>query len=179
MTSYTIRKAVETDLPSLAAMLRISWKDTYTGLLPDDEIDRTIARIYSVDALRNAIQDSDWTGYYIAVKDGVVLGAGGGAFKSPDSSELYVIYVHPEMRYRGIGRRLLDAITAELIMQGAKDQWVSVTQDNAKGVPFYEARGFELKGTRGAWRKDKHTGEDVYDENRQTLRFWRQLVEGE
>ena len=51
---------------------------------------------------------------------------------------------------------------------GAREQWVSVEPENAKGLPFYEARGFEARGERPAWGS-------APEEGRVSLRLMRRL----
>jgi hypothetical protein len=36
---------------------------------------------------------------------------------------------------------------------GAKEQWVSAEKGNEKGVPFYLARGFTVRGEETRWSK--------------------------
>ncbi len=54
-------------------------------------------------------------------------------------------------RGEGIGTLLLDTITEQQRAHGAREQWVSVEPDNKKGLPFYAARGFEVRGERPEW----------------------------
>jgi ribosomal protein S18 acetylase RimI-like enzyme len=65
--------------------------------------------------------------------------------------EIFVLYLDPARRGEGIGTRLLDAITEQQRAQGAAEQWVSVDPENTKGLPFYDARGFVVRGDRPAW----------------------------
>jgi len=71
--------------------------------------------------------------------------------------EIFVLYLDPMRRGEGIGTLLLDAITEQQRAQGAREQWVSVEPENMKGLPFYYARGFEVRGKRpnGAPRRRK------------------------
>ncbi|MEM7126382.1 MAG: N-acetyltransferase [Chloroflexota bacterium] len=179
MVNYKVRKATLDDVKSMSIALSESYRDTHSSYRPIEDVERTIERNYTVDALRKTFEDEHWNGYYIAVQDcGLVLGAGGAAFQPPESSQLYVIYVHPEHRYKGIGRRLLASITEEVMAQGAKEMWVSVEPQNMKGIPFYEARGFALKETRGAYAGTDENGKPIFDEAHQMLRFCREIGQG-
>ncbi|WP_329610095.1 GNAT family N-acetyltransferase [Pseudalkalibacillus berkeleyi] len=60
-----------------------------------------------------------------------------------DAGEVYVLYMDPNRRGEGVGTKLLAAITDQQVKFGAKFQWVSVQKGNAKGIPFYEAKGFQ------------------------------------
>lgn len=65
--------------------------------------------------------------------------------------EIFVLYVDPQMRNRGIGTKILDAITQQQKAWGAKEQWVSVQKGNQKGTPFYEAKGFSFQHERESY----------------------------
>jgi hypothetical protein len=53
-----------------------------------------------------------------------------------------VLYLCIELRGLGIGTRLLDFVTDKQKRVGALEQWVSVTEGNDLGIPFYRAHGF-------------------------------------
>jgi len=92
-----------------------------------------------------------WNGWIVAVEDETVVGAGGGGMTEPGVGEIFVLYIDPTRRGEGIGTLILDAITEEQRAQGAREQWVSVEPENKKGLPFYFARSFELRGQRPEW----------------------------
>lgn len=59
------------------------------------------------------------------------------------TGEVYVFYLKPTMRGRGVGTRLLNYFTKiQKHTYGAQEQWVAVAKGNVYGIPFYEARGF-------------------------------------
>jgi GNAT superfamily N-acetyltransferase len=92
-----------------------------------------------------------WNGWIVAVEDETVVGAGGGGMTEPGVGEIFVLYLDPTRRGEGIGTLILDAITEEPRAQGAREQGGSVEPENKKGLPFYFARGFELRGQRPEW----------------------------
>lgn len=57
-----------------------------------------------------------------------------------------MLYVKPALRGNGIGTALLDFVTTQQRSAGATEQWVSVTEGNDLGIPFYRARGFAVRG---------------------------------
>lgn len=61
------------------------------------------------------------------------------------TGEIFVLCIDPNRRNEGIGSMLLDAITKQQKQYDATEQWVSVQKGNDKGIPFYEARGFQLE----------------------------------
>jgi GNAT superfamily N-acetyltransferase len=63
---------------------------------------------------------------------------------APGVGELFVIYLDPAERGRGLGTLLLDRVAGQVVSGGAREMWVSVTPGNERGLPFYRARGFEV-----------------------------------
>jgi ribosomal protein S18 acetylase RimI-like enzyme len=86
----------------------------------------------------------------------------------PGAGEVFVLYLDPERRGEGIGTLLLDAITRQQLAHGAHEQWVSVEPENVKGLPFYKARAFQVRGTRPTWGS-------APEEGRSSLRLMRRL----
>lgn len=61
-------------------------------------------------------------------------------------AEIKFLVVGEDMRGKGIGRALMDAIDHVLLERGVRDQYVGAIAPNADAIRFYEARGF-----RPAW----------------------------
>jgi ribosomal protein S18 acetylase RimI-like enzyme len=140
----TIQKATEEHIGGIAKVCIDAYWATYSELLSSEYIQRMIGKFYTYDQILNDITTTNrqWNGWIVAVDDGKVVGAGAGGMISENHGELFVLYLDPDRRNEGLGSMILDAVTNELISYGAKEQWVSVTKHNNKGIPFYEAKGF-------------------------------------
>ncbi|MDL4842321.1 GNAT family N-acetyltransferase [Aquibacillus rhizosphaerae] len=79
---------------------------------------------------------------HIALLNSDVVGVIGGVITKPSVGEVFVLYVNEAYLYKGIGRRLFEALTKDQKHKNAVEQWVSVQEGNQRGIPFYEARGF-------------------------------------
>jgi GNAT superfamily N-acetyltransferase len=168
MGRIIIRKAGRDDAHGIARVCAAGWRDTYEGIYEPERIEAAIAEYYSPERIAGEIAaPHDWDGWIVAVDDGTVVGAGGGGMIEPGVGELFVLYLDPTRRREGIGSLLLDAISEQQRARGAREQWVSVDPDNAKGLRFYFARGFHARGERPAW------GESL--EGRTSLRLRRHL----
>lgn len=119
---------------------------TYGEYRPAAYLERIIEEFYNTERILNEVTHTgrDWGGYFVAVEDEKVIGAGGGGMIGDEAGEIYVLYLHPERRNEGIGTKLLEALTEQQKQEGAKEQWVSVAKENKKGIPFYEAKGFQF-----------------------------------
>lgn len=148
----TIRRAEPGDAEGIARVCAAGWRDTYRGIYTPERIESVIAEYYTPDRIAaEIIAPQGWDGWIVAVEDDVVVGAGGGGMIVPGAGEVFVLYLDPTRRREGIGTLLLNAITEQQRAHGAREQWVSVEPENAKGLPFYKARGFEVRGERPAW----------------------------
>jgi ribosomal protein S18 acetylase RimI-like enzyme len=154
-----IRSAEPRDADGIAQVCAAGWRDTYQGIDTPERIEAAIAEFYTPERIAGELDARPgWDGWIVAVEDDGVVGAGAGGVTAPGLAEVYVLYLDPGRRGEGIGTLLLDAITERHRAQGAREQWVSVEPENAKGLPFYRARGFEDRGTRPAWGVDAGDG---------------------
>lgn len=154
MSGAHVRLATPDDVPAIVRVCSAGWRDTYAELHSAEYCEDVIARFYTPDRVASEIGPSDsgqgwqWDGWLVSELEGEVMGAGGGGPTGPGTWEVFVLYLDPEKRRLGAGRALLDAMTAQARAHGAHEQWVSVTQDNHKGLPFYGAMGFTVRETR-------------------------------
>jgi len=145
------------------------WRDTYQGIDTPDRIEAVIAEYYSPDRIADEIAPRPGLGRLDRGGRGRQGGRRRGRWGDrPGGAEVFVLYLDPSRRGEGIGTRLLEAVPERHRGQGVREQWVSVEPENAKGLPFYRARGFEERGTRPAWDVDPGEG-------RASLRLARRL----
>ncbi len=131
------------DLDAAQEVARITWAETYRGIIPEDERRSFVKRAYSEETLKHRME----TGVFlVAVLGGEVVGF---ADFNPDPArsgnvELAAIYVLPGMQGRGVGTRLLEAGIGRFASAGSLT--LRVARDNLGGRRFYEARGFRSVG---------------------------------
>lgn len=141
----SIQKADESNVDGIVRVCTAGQWATYGDLYTKEYIERVIAEFYNRDRVLKEVTTStqEWGGYFVALDTGEVVGAGGGGMTGDDAGEVYVLYMDPDRRGEGVGTKLLEAITEQQKEFGAITQWVSVQKGNEKGIPFYEARGFQ------------------------------------
>jgi putative acetyltransferase len=100
----------------------------------------------STDALYQLFQQTPRSVYYVAVKDGVVVG-GGGIFPSPglpdDTCELVKMYLLPTVRGIGLGRKLIAQCIAFARGAGYQNIYLETMPELQKALQTYEKFGFE------------------------------------
>lgn len=142
---FTVRTPVPEDAPQIARVHTQSWRETYTGLVPE--------RFFDDDALRR--REETWARTLadpgarerlrVAEVDGTVVGfSGHGHPVEPEPArgrELRVLYVLREHHGAGAGQALLDAV----LHPGPAQVWVA--EANPRAIRFYERNGFRADGT--------------------------------
>ncbi len=166
-----IRKANLDDIHGIIEVCSAGYSNTYPDLLPQQYIEKIIDDFYNEERVEKEILNTSqaWNGWFVAVDDGKIVGAGGGGFAGEEVAELYVLYLDPKRKREGIGRKLLETITNDQMERGAKEQWVSVAKGNFMGIPFYEAVGFK-------YQYEQPTYGLPQDEGFMSLRYMRSLV---
>ncbi len=148
MDALIIRQATQKDIDQLQDVLITSQWFTYGKLFTQTSIQKIIDRYYNSERLSEEIAciNATWHGYIVAELHGKIVGVIGGGMRDEYESEVYVFYLHPDMRTKGIGTQLLNKFTSiQKFTYGAEEQWVAVAKGNEYGIPFYEARGFEFQ----------------------------------
>ena len=136
------------DLRAVQEVARITWAETYRGIIPEHERTSFVERAYSEEPLKQRME----AGVFLVAELGDEV-VGFADFDQdpgkPGEVELAAIYVLPEMQGRGVGTRLLEAGIRRFDSAGLLI--LRVARDNLGGRRFYEARGFFSVGER-VWR---------------------------
>ena len=166
-----IQKAQQEHVKGIARVCTEGYWATYSEMYSADYIAAVIEEFYNEQRILEEVDNSsrEWGGYFVALENSEVVGAGGGGMISGKEGEIFVLYLDPRRLGEGIGTKLLEAITRQQKEEfGAQEQWVSVAKGNEKGIPFYEAREFiscsELSATHSS-----------AEEKIVSVRYWRKL----
>ena len=148
--TYDVRLARAGEEGAICAVCREGFELSSRGLLSPATIERQADAYYDPARVRGEVAAAadapEWQGYVVAVSEpGEVLGAAGGGVTDGEVGNVHVLYLRPPLRGRGIGTALLDFVTQQQQAAGATEQWVSVTEGNDLGIPFYRARGFVVR----------------------------------
>lgn len=145
LNEVLVRKALPGDEQGIVDVCVAAQCNTYKNLYSKQYIEGVIEKFYTVERIEKEIAETDryWNGYFVALLNNEIVGAIGGGVDEEGIAEVYVLYLDPEKRNKGIGTKLLNYLTdVQKTKYGAHEQWVSVTKNNMLGIPFYEARGF-------------------------------------
>lgn len=141
----TVRFATPADAQAISDICSSAWRVTYKDLNTPEYIEQVIADFYNIERITKECSTSDktWHGYIVAELDGQILGAIGGGVEDDNWGNIYVLYVHPDHKGKGMGRALVNFLTDhQKTTYGITRQKVTVAQNNQMGIPFYEHMGF-------------------------------------
>jgi GNAT superfamily N-acetyltransferase len=146
-TDVMVRVALEEDLDGLRAVARATWHATYSGSIPDADIERFLDSSYSIERLHAALGRLGG-GLLVGHRDGEVVGYAQSGRNRSNGCELYAIYVLPEEQGSGVGYRLWRASCEHLRSLGCAAFEVWVLASNSGARRFYERQGAVLSGAR-------------------------------
>ncbi|HET7472583.1 MAG TPA: GNAT family N-acetyltransferase [Candidatus Limnocylindrales bacterium] len=130
-----VRVATLGDVTAIGEVAAAAWRDSYTGLLRPETIDRFIGAAYSEASIVRRIERNT---FLVADVDDT-LRAFADAIRGADRVTLAAIYAEPSWRGHGLGGSLLAEIQRRFPnVPIAAD----VVIGNRIGEAFYERRGF-------------------------------------
>lgn len=143
-----IRKANPKDAAGIARVHVDSWRETYTGLMPDDILHGLSYEQREQFWHDTLVAENHPTFIYVVEgQDGEIVGfaAAGPARDAdrPNVGEVYAIYLLARYQEKGWGKALLVTVAEELARRGMTEMMLWVLIDNpTRG--FYEAMGGSL-----------------------------------
>jgi ribosomal protein S18 acetylase RimI-like enzyme len=142
MNDLVIRKASYEDAEGKGYVHYRSWIETYTGLFPDDIMEKiTLER-----SIKSAKEHPEST--YVAIIDYKIVGFA-CYLESRDedlknAGEIMAIYVLNEYKNMGIGKALIKMCYKELSHYNSIILWV--LESNEQAIGFYRSEGFIKDG---------------------------------
>ena len=140
--STQIVSATEADLPALAELAGVIWRQHYPGIISHGQIEFMLAKMYAVETLREELREKG-IGFVRLLADGRFVGfASFGPQPEPGVMKLHKLYLLPEMQGRGLGSRLLQHCEQAAQRLGARRLMIAVNKRNAKAIAVYARNGF-------------------------------------
>lgn len=158
----TVREAAVDDVEAIREVATSSWETDYPDILSRESVEAGVDEWYSSDRLHETVVDP-WPAVLLAEADGEVVGFV-HATATGDEGAILRLYVDPDHRRDGHGRRLVEAIREELAVYDVDRISAMVLAENPLGNAFYRALGFE-KTDEGETR----IGGEPHPENRYVL----------
>ena len=143
-----IVRAREEHLATISELAGVIWRACYPGIITHAQIDYMLARMYSLEILRDEIC-SQGICYDLLLVDEKPAGfASYGPTAETGVMKLHKLYLLPEMQGHGLGSRLLQHVEHEVRASGAGRRLIlSVNKRNAKAITAYNRNGFVTADT--------------------------------
>lgn len=138
--SLKIRTANLADIAAIQRVAGTTWRSTYAGQIPTDDIEQFLDSAYSLRSLTASISRLG-DGFIVAESGGEVIGYVMAGLNRDGAPELYAIYVLEEHHGSGTGHVLWDAALAALARRGHDRMCCWVLASNVRARRFYERRG--------------------------------------
>jgi putative acetyltransferase len=130
---FTIRRARQEDKEAIWRVHGRAIRETCAGHYPPEVIEVWAGRLRS-EKYGEAIDRYE---FFVAEEDGVILGFGE---LGQEAGAVQGLYVSPDVKGRGVGRKLLSTLEERARAYGLKSLRLT---SSLNAVPFYERAGFE------------------------------------
>jgi GNAT superfamily N-acetyltransferase len=139
-----IIQATVPDLPAISQLAAVIWRGCYPGIITNEQIDYMLARMYSLDTLRNEVRAQGIHYDRLLVGEECVGFSSYGPTEEPDVFKLHKLYLQPRWHGHGLGSLLLQHCEREARKLGARRLILNVNKRNAAGIKTYQRNGFEI-----------------------------------
>jgi len=148
-----IRRATEQDAQTISLLGRVTFDDTFGHYFKDrkdllDYFDRT----FSVEKIRTGFSNPNNV-FWIATINELPVGYAKLKLNSnidliddSEASQLQKIYVLKDFLSQKVGLKLQDEMIKTAKASGSSTIWLSVLNENARAIRFYEKNGFQKIG---------------------------------
>lgn len=141
-SNHSIRVAGLEDLPAIASLAGEIWRSHYPGIIPAEQIEYMLGRMYSMDQMQEEILHQGVV-YFLCSSGGIATGfAAVGPAPQPAEFKLHKLYVLPAHQRAGQGRALLQAACGHALSLGGGRLVLAVNKNNRGALAAYGRYGF-------------------------------------
>lgn len=131
-------------MPAIARLAGVIWHAHYPGIISTEQIDYMLAKMYSLETLREEIRLRAIRYERLLVGEEFAGFASHGPTEQPKLFKLHKIYLHPAWHGRGLGSLLLRHCEREACKLGADRLVLTVNKRNSKAIAAYQRNGFSI-----------------------------------
>lgn len=139
----TITKINESLLPEIQGIAFKTWPKTFANILSPDQINYMLDWMYDLDALRSQLLEKTHV-FLLAQELGNSLGFASYEVNQGGSNKtkIHKIYILPETQGKGVGKKLLMAVSEIALKHGDTHLFLNVNKYNQTAIDFYLHLGF-------------------------------------
>jgi len=139
-----IQPASLDDLSAIRDLAIAIWRAHYPGIISREQIDYMLARMYSLETLRDELQTQRIRFERLLLDDALVGFAAYGPTTEPKTWKLHKLYLLPEHHGRGFGSQLLRHCEIQARRLGARQLLLNVNKHNTKAIAAYQRNGYAI-----------------------------------
>jgi len=140
-----IVRATVDDLPRISELAGLIWRESYPGIISNEQIEYMLTMMYDVDIMRREMEE-EGVRYDIARLYGEWVGfAAYGPTSTPGEVKLHKLYLRKEWQGIGLGSLMMMHVMKEAVAAGVETITLNVNKGNAKAIRAYERSGFDIK----------------------------------
>jgi ribosomal protein S18 acetylase RimI-like enzyme len=142
--AVSIQSAGPEHLPEIAAVATVIWRAHYPGIIPPEQIDYMLGRMYDVEVMRKEI-DSGIVYDRLLVNGELTGFASYGPNSNSGELKLHKLYVHPARQRQGLGTLLLNHVEAIARQRAFTHLVLAVNKRNRQAIAAYLKHGFAIR----------------------------------
>lgn len=153
METLSIREAVKEDSHNISVVHVRTWQEAYKGIIPDSYLNSLSVEGRTQKWIEMFDKPSPNQKIWVAQKDDKivgfsVIGTSRDENATPETGELFSVYVDPDHMRQGIGAALMRKAIEGLKEAGFTKATLWTLEDNTNTRKFYEAMGWTFDGTK-------------------------------
>lgn len=152
----TLHNATVDDVPRISTLAALIWRESYPGIISDDQIDYMLNMMYDVDVLRHELVDENVRYYLLTDSDldvgFVAWGPGptltplsGGEGAGERSAKIHKLYLRRDRQGQGLGRMMLEHAVDQARLAGYPKVVLNVNKHNDHAIATYLRNGFTIR----------------------------------
>src|SRR5574337_1257939 len=141
MSSVTLREAVPSDIPLIRALADRTWRDQYTPMIGQAQVEYMLRKMYSEESLAQQMRDG--SRFFIASESGTPVGYISVSDKGDDEFFLNKFYIETKEQGRGLGKIIFNTLLQKFPQ--LKLMRLQVNRKNFKSINFYFRLGFTIE----------------------------------
>lgn len=136
-------KATESDIPLIQELARRSWENAYAEILSDEQMEYMLNTMYSNEEIADHLQNPDYHYFLIKDEDSYEGFIGYENSYEEKTTKLHRIYLVPESKGKGLGKKALLFLNGKVSEYGDKRIILNVNKHNS-ARHFYESQGYKV-----------------------------------
>ncbi|KAB2681728.1 GNAT family N-acetyltransferase [Brucella tritici] len=141
-TDFLIRRGFPGEFVSMSALAVRAWRIAARDIELSAEGQKALEAKFQRDLQENA------DGVLAAERAGALAGWGA---RVPQSNYISDLWVDPPYHGQGIGRQLLDALMAKILLDGFDEALIGTHADNLPAINLYKKAGFQIDWQGDEW----------------------------